>query len=71
MSAEEYISEQVRNRGIPVSVLARKTGLNYQPLKKSLQGKRLLRSNELLPLAAYFGLTLDDLYHSGEDGREA
>lgn len=62
MKAYEVISRRVERNGITVSELARRTEIDYMALRGSLLGKRALKADELISLAAELSLEMSDFY---------
>lgn len=60
MTIEDVISERVESIGITAAELARRCQMDAQLLRRSLDGKRSIKSIELVRLCAQLGLTLDD-----------
>lgn len=60
MQAYEILNKRVEERGIPVAVLARRTGMNSELLRRSLKGDRKLDAEEFIPLCKELGLSLSD-----------
>lgn len=60
MSIEEVISERVKKVGITAAELARRCGMSDVLLRRSLDGKRPVKSAEFLNLCRELDLTLED-----------
>lgn len=60
MSVNEVIRERQEQRGIPISKLAERTGINYEALRVSLKGKRMISAREFVLLCKELELSLDD-----------
>lgn len=59
MSIEDRIAERIEDRGVPISTVARRTGIPYTALFNSLANKnrtRELRGKELLSICAFLGV---------------
>ena len=65
MKAYEVIRNQQLNRGIPVSELSRRTEIEYQALRNSLDGARNITANEFVVLCRELGLSLSDFEQVG------
>lgn len=55
----EVISESVEKRGIPIAELGRRVGMDSELLRRSLNGKRALKSYEFVPLCFELGLDIE------------
>lgn len=55
------IAKQAKRRGIPCAELARRTGMNSEVLRRSLNGSRPLRADELVNLCAELEMSMSDL----------
>ena len=62
MQAYEVVSRRVERTGITVAELARRTAIDYMALRSSLHGKRALKADELVSLAAELKLEMSDFY---------
>lgn len=60
MTINQTIGEKRKQRGISVSELAKRTGINYEALRVSLAGNRKLNASEFVALCKELELTLDD-----------
>ena len=60
MTIEDVIAERVGAVGITAAELARRCGMDAQLLRRSLDGKRGIKSIELVRLCAQLNLTLED-----------
>lgn len=60
MSIEDVISERVKKVGITAAELARRCDMSDVLLRRSLDGKRPVRSVEFLRLCRELDLTLED-----------
>ena len=60
MTINEVISERQKKRGIPVSKLAERTGIDYEALRVSLKGNRKISAYEFVALCKELELTLAD-----------
>lgn len=63
MPIQEYevISKAVKERGITVAELARRVGMNPELLRRSLDGRRVIKGRELIRLCVELDLRIDDL----------
>lgn len=61
MSVTQKIKMIVKDRGITLRYLARKTGLRESALSMALNGKRRLLADELLAICAVLDLDIQDL----------
>lgn len=60
MKAFEVIEAAVRERGIPVAELARRTNTNAELLRRSLSGDRRIAADEFIALCRELGLSIED-----------
>lgn len=60
MTINEVIRERREERGIPVTVLAERTGIDYEALRVSLKGQRKISGHELVMLCKELDLKLED-----------
>ncbi len=56
----EVLNHKIKDRGIPVRELARRTGLDPELLRRSLAGQRKLRADEFVRLCWELGLDTQD-----------
>lgn len=63
MKPYEVISERRKDRGMPVSELARRAGIEYEALRVSLEGGRNIRADEFVELCRILDLDLNDFEH--------
>lgn len=54
------IDYHINDIGLRKRVVARRAGIQYEMLCRSLQGRRALKADEVLSLMIALGLTLDD-----------
>lgn len=54
--AEEMIAQAIRESGMTIMAVSRKTGIPYGQLQPSVKGNRELRADEYLRLCALLGL---------------
>lgn len=64
MKIYEVIAKSVRERGISVSELGRRTGINDGFLRNSLYGRRGLKAEELVKLSRELNLEMSDFYEA-------
>lgn len=64
MTINEVISERRKQRGIPVSTLSERTGIDYEALRVSLKGYRKISAHEFVALCKELDMTLDDFDHA-------
>lgn len=62
------INSHILGTGLKKSVIARRAGMSYEALCRSLQGRRILRADELLSLMMALGLTLSDFSCLSNEG---
>lgn len=60
MTATEVIKNAVDARGITMSELARRTGINYFSLRKKLAGERKIKADEFVALCKELDLDIED-----------
>ena len=61
MKAYEVIGAAVQERGIPCTELARRTNINAELLRRSLNGERKIAADEFGTLCGGLGVTLADV----------
>lgn len=66
MSVAKTLSETVRNRGIMMSFISRKTGISSDALSRSFSGQRKLSADEMILICNAIGLDVHDLIDSAE-----
>lgn len=59
MKAYEIIRDELKDRGISIAHVARKTGIDYQLLRLSMLGERRLHADEFIMLCNELGLDLE------------
>lgn len=72
MTLEENVSKYVKDKGIALSVMARKTGIPYMSLYDSLMNgrkKRQLRGAELIRVCKFLCVDPRDFADQGAAGR--
>ena len=60
----EVINEKKTERGISLAELSRRTGIEYEALRVTLEGNRNLRATEFIDLCSELGLDLSDFEKS-------
>lgn len=60
MSINEVIRKRQKERGIPVTTLADRTGIEYEALRVSLNGNRKISAHEFVALCKELDLKLED-----------
>ena len=60
MLAYEVLAKEVDRAGISYAELSRRCGMDKEALRLSLIGSRSFKGDEVIALALYFGLTMDD-----------
>lgn len=60
MSIETKLAEEIRKRGIKITVAAKQTKIPYSVLLPALRGRRQLRADEFLKLCAFLHVDPDD-----------
>ena len=53
MSIQKELAETIKTYGIPVSVIARRTGLNGELLRRSLRCERRMSADEYVKVTNY------------------
>lgn len=66
MSVAKTLGETVRNRGVMISFISRKTGISVDALSKSFAGQRRLSADEMILICNALGLDVHDLIDSAE-----
>lgn len=64
MTVLSTINERRHKYGMPIAELARRTDIDYQALRSSLNGERRLSASELLRVCSELGLSLEDFKHA-------
>lgn len=52
MTPEQWLSEQIKERGIKQTYIAQKTGIQAQKISASLTGRRKFKTDEFLAICA-------------------
>ena len=60
MNVIDTISSRIRDRGMTITTVARRSEMSVDLLSKSLRGKRRLKAEELVAKCMVLGLTVDD-----------
>ena len=60
MTVIDVVNEARERRGIPMAELARRTGIKYEGLRVSLDGRRTLTAAELVSLCKELELDMSD-----------
>lgn len=63
--AADNIDRIIREKGLKQSYVAEKAGFKAQELNDMLNGRRLIKSCDIPPLAKVLGVTSDDIYAAG------
>ena len=58
--AVEVISQRIEAMPINKSELARRIGIDYELLRRSLNNERVLKGDELVNICVILGITIDD-----------
>lgn len=66
MTIEDVVRDRIEERGITVAETARRCPMNDQLLRRSLYGKRAIKSIELVRLCFVLGLTFEDFANCDE-----
>lgn len=56
----DVLNDAIRERGIPIAELARRTGMDGELLRRSLSGNRNLRATELVAICNELHLEVED-----------
>lgn len=64
MTVLSTINERRHKYGMPIAELARRTDIDYQALRSSLNGERRLSASELLRVCSELDLSLEDFKHA-------
>lgn len=62
MEVYEVIQDKRQETGITVAELSRRTGIKYERLRTSLEGKRGVTGSELVFISRELGLNINDFY---------
>ncbi len=54
----ELFNQALKEKGTTVSFVSRRTGLNYEVLRRTLRGTRPMRADELISVAAALGFEI-------------
>jgi len=65
MNIISVINERIRERGISVSELSRRIGMNDEMLRRSLAGNRNVKADEFIGLCRELHLDIEDFATSG------
>ena len=60
MSVTSVLNQRIKERGIPVSELARRIGMDNELLRRSLAGTRGIKADEFVGLCHELALDIDD-----------
>lgn len=60
MTVEDILRDRAKEVGIPAAELARRCSMNDVLLRRSFDGKRSIKSMELIRICFELNLTLDD-----------
>ena len=66
MEVATVIKESQEKRGISTAELSRRTGIEYEALRTSLNGNRGITAGEFVSLCRELGLDVDDFAEGGE-----
>lgn len=56
MTPEMMVDQAIKDRGMTIQAVCKRTGISYSRLQPSLRGRRELRANEYLSLCALLEL---------------
>jgi transcriptional regulator with XRE-family HTH domain len=56
VTPEKMIEETIRERGMTIQTVSKRSGVSYSRLQPSLRGRRELRADEYLSICACLGL---------------
>lgn len=59
-SVIKVISDRIEERGMTITAVSKRAGINNDLLSKTLNNKRKLKADELVVLCQVLGLTLED-----------
>ena len=60
MNIVEVLNKRIRERGISISELARRVGMNGEMLRRSLAGNRKVKADEFINLCCELSLDIED-----------
>ena len=60
MSVIDVINSRIQDRGMTLTAISKRSGINNDLLSKSLRSKRRLKAEELVALCQVLDLTLED-----------
>ena len=55
MTVEEKVAKTIKEKGMTLAAVSRKTGIGYQKLQSSMKGRRKLKPDEYLELCYLLG----------------
>ena len=66
MNVIDVLNQRITDRGIPVSELSRRVGMNDELLRRSLSGSRNLKATEFVDLCHELELDIEDFTGDSE-----
>ena len=69
MSIEEQISDYIKQKGVSLTAVSKKTGVPYSALQPSLKGRRELRAQEFMSICKFFDISPAEF--ANKDGKGA
>lgn len=60
MDVVDVLNKRIADRGIPVSELSRRVGMNDELLRRSLNGSRTLKATEFVVICHELALDMND-----------
>lgn len=64
----ENVARIIKNKGLKQAYVAEKAGYTPQELNGMLNGRRLIKSRDILRLATTLEVTANDIYAVGKEG---
>lgn len=68
MSIVEQIAGRIKDSGISIVAVSKKTGIPYSSLQPTLKGNREMKADELISLCAFLNVSLDELLDKQKTG---
>lgn len=64
MKPEEVIKNKIESNGVKQSFVADRSNISRDKLSRSLNGKRRLRSDELISICVTLGISVEEFNHA-------
>ena len=56
MTPEQWLSEQIKEKGVKQKYIAQKTGISSQKISASLSGRRKIKTDEFISVCVVVGI---------------